>query len=529
MHSPTFRAVLSPCVGICSLDDAGLCEGCHRNDRRDRALGQMSDDERLRLMELVLPLRESRQARMTPPVAAPRPACTCARAASARRAARRARLEPRRTRRPAARRDPLREAAVLVGLVPRGDGGQVLLTRRTDAPAPPRRPGQFPRRPHRSRRRRCRRRRAARKPARRSASRPRRSRPSGFLDPLCTITGFRVLPLVAMVDAGLRRRARIRAKSPRCSKCRWPSCSTRPTSSARRHDLAGRRPAAAAAGARIRDRGIRGSASGARPRRSCSTCANAWPRARRHAGRAEPDQDGQDGRLEHPRAGGNTGDRARSPGRGDRRLPLLAGRPGRRRKRVPGRRTFPGAVYAHLDRDLSDHRKQGARPPSVAGRRGLHRASWAMGHHAGAPGRGLRRRRRRACARASGGCCACWATKRSPCSTAAGRAGRRWACRSTRIRAADDGALYRRSSTRRACSTPAQVQAQPRCGRAADRCARAPSASVARTKRSTASPATCPARCNRPYARESASTAVQAADAAGRRIPRAARRQAPER
>ena len=26
----TFRAVLSPCIGVCSLDADGLCEGCHR-------------------------------------------------------------------------------------------------------------------------------------------------------------------------------------------------------------------------------------------------------------------------------------------------------------------------------------------------------------------------------------------------------------------------------------------------------------------------------------------------------------------
>ena len=59
MHSPTFRAVLSPCIGICRLDDAGLCEGCKRTTHEIARWGHMSDDERLRLMDVVLPLRES--------------------------------------------------------------------------------------------------------------------------------------------------------------------------------------------------------------------------------------------------------------------------------------------------------------------------------------------------------------------------------------------------------------------------------------------------------------------------------------
>ena len=59
VHSPTFRAVLSPCIGICRLDDAGLCEGCKRTTHEIARWGHMSDDERLRLMDVVLPLRES--------------------------------------------------------------------------------------------------------------------------------------------------------------------------------------------------------------------------------------------------------------------------------------------------------------------------------------------------------------------------------------------------------------------------------------------------------------------------------------
>jgi predicted Fe-S protein YdhL (DUF1289 family) len=53
----TFRAVLSPCIGVCSLGDDGLCEGCHRTAGEIARWSQMNDDERLQLMEHVLPIR----------------------------------------------------------------------------------------------------------------------------------------------------------------------------------------------------------------------------------------------------------------------------------------------------------------------------------------------------------------------------------------------------------------------------------------------------------------------------------------
>jgi predicted Fe-S protein YdhL (DUF1289 family) len=58
-QSPAFRAVLSPCIGVCSLDGAGLCEGCHRTTAEIARWSQMGDDERLHLMEVVLPGREA--------------------------------------------------------------------------------------------------------------------------------------------------------------------------------------------------------------------------------------------------------------------------------------------------------------------------------------------------------------------------------------------------------------------------------------------------------------------------------------
>ena len=50
------------CVGICALDPEGFCEGCHRTAGEIARWSQMSDDERLRLMTMVLPERESNRA-----------------------------------------------------------------------------------------------------------------------------------------------------------------------------------------------------------------------------------------------------------------------------------------------------------------------------------------------------------------------------------------------------------------------------------------------------------------------------------
>lgn len=94
-----------------------------------------------------------------------------------------------------------REAAVLVGLVPRGDGMRVLLTRRTDAMRHHAGQVSFP----------GGRVEAGDRDAVAAALRetheelgigPALITPLGFLDPLVTVTGFRVLPVVATVDSG---------------------------------------------------------------------------------------------------------------------------------------------------------------------------------------------------------------------------------------------------------------------------------------------------------------------------------------
>lgn len=52
-----FRAVLSPCTGVCTLDEDGLCRGCHRSGDEIAAWSAMSDDARLRFMDVILPAR----------------------------------------------------------------------------------------------------------------------------------------------------------------------------------------------------------------------------------------------------------------------------------------------------------------------------------------------------------------------------------------------------------------------------------------------------------------------------------------
>ncbi len=49
--------MLSPCTGVCTLDIEGYCAGCHRTGEEIARWMSMSDVERERLMNLVLPQR----------------------------------------------------------------------------------------------------------------------------------------------------------------------------------------------------------------------------------------------------------------------------------------------------------------------------------------------------------------------------------------------------------------------------------------------------------------------------------------
>lgn len=49
---------LTPCIGVCRLDADGLCLGCRRTGAEIAAWRDMSDEERLRYMDEVLPARD---------------------------------------------------------------------------------------------------------------------------------------------------------------------------------------------------------------------------------------------------------------------------------------------------------------------------------------------------------------------------------------------------------------------------------------------------------------------------------------
>lgn len=191
-----YRAVLSPCIGVCTLGDDGLCDGCLRTTAEIARWSQMNDDERLRLMESVLPVREH--------------ARTGFDALLRERSALRGVLHPL-TSMPGQigwnheeladllPPGPPVEAAVLAGLVPREHGTQVLLTRRTDGlrhhggqvsfpggRIEPSDQGALAA--------------AIRESHEEIALTPAQIAPLGFLDPFTTISGFLVMPVVAVID-----------------------------------------------------------------------------------------------------------------------------------------------------------------------------------------------------------------------------------------------------------------------------------------------------------------------------------------
>lgn len=201
MESPV-RAVLTPCIGVCMLGEDGLCDGCFRSGDEIARWSRMSDEARRQLMAR-LPQREASR---------PRPGAAARDAVAA--------LLPER---PALQRalHPLgavpggpgwnhaeladllsgtpAEAAVLAGLVPRPDGTRVLMTRRTDGLRHHAGQVSFPGgrvEPADADAVAA----AVRESGEEIALRPSQIVPLGFLDPFVTISGFRVIPVVAAVD-----------------------------------------------------------------------------------------------------------------------------------------------------------------------------------------------------------------------------------------------------------------------------------------------------------------------------------------
>lgn len=55
--SPAETLPLTPCIGICRLDDRGYCVGCQRTGEEIGRWRAMSDAERLYVMQVLLPER----------------------------------------------------------------------------------------------------------------------------------------------------------------------------------------------------------------------------------------------------------------------------------------------------------------------------------------------------------------------------------------------------------------------------------------------------------------------------------------
>ena len=121
-------AVFSPCIGTCRLDASGYCEGCHRTGSEIAAWLSFDDTTRLRYMDEVLPARAAaHQLHRHADVADFQRALLALSSAPkgpAWNRAEHADLLPEGT--------ALAPAAVLVGLVSREAGWQVMLTLRTD-------------------------------------------------------------------------------------------------------------------------------------------------------------------------------------------------------------------------------------------------------------------------------------------------------------------------------------------------------------------------------------------------------------
>ena len=191
-----YRAVLSPCIGVCTLADDGLCQGCLRTTAEIARWSQMNDDERLRLMESILPKREQARAGFDSLLRERQALLDILHPLTAMPSQQGWNHEELVDLLPPG---PPIESAVLAGLVPRQNGTQVLLTRRTDGLRHHGGQVSFPGgrieasdlNPIAA---------AIRETGEEIAVAPRQIAPLGFLDPFTTISGFRVMPVVAVID-----------------------------------------------------------------------------------------------------------------------------------------------------------------------------------------------------------------------------------------------------------------------------------------------------------------------------------------
>lgn len=56
------RPMLTPCIGVCTLDPQGYCDGCRRTGSEIAMWSSMGDAARDHFMSVVLPEREARDA-----------------------------------------------------------------------------------------------------------------------------------------------------------------------------------------------------------------------------------------------------------------------------------------------------------------------------------------------------------------------------------------------------------------------------------------------------------------------------------
>ncbi|KRG45831.1 DNA mismatch repair protein MutT [Stenotrophomonas panacihumi] len=189
------HAVASPCVGQCALDAERLCRRCRRSLDEIARWPDMSEAERRHLMDEVLPTRAPASRfdlqlperdllvrALYPPQVAPAG--------------------------PGWNHDDLvdvlaggvsAEAAVLAGLVPRHDGTRVLLTRRNDTLRHHAGQVSFPGgrvEPSDASAAAA----ALRESCEEIALAPAQASVLGYLDPFLTVSGFRVTPVVAVID-----------------------------------------------------------------------------------------------------------------------------------------------------------------------------------------------------------------------------------------------------------------------------------------------------------------------------------------